>query len=405
MDQAVAEFLAHSALFVHLPEDARADLSRDMDVVGLDPGRILFRKGDEGDAAYFVLEGSVHLESNGVVLLARGAGECVGEFALLDRAPRSATAIADVPSRLIRWSRVGFHRALEQYPQIASGFFHLLTGKLREDVTTQVDYLLEQQHWRLELQWAREVQLGLLPPENAALPWADLAAHCTPAGAVGGDFYDYLVLPSSGRGEALGVLIGDVTGHGFYSALLAAMGKSCFHTQARFDAGPSAVMQAMRRSVALSIGRRRLLMSCAYVLLDADGRLRYANAGHPPPLHRRAGSATIEPLDALDTILGVETGEEGAAEEGASAFRPGDVLVLYSDGLTETRNRDGEEFGRRRLEEVLARGPTDSVTGVRDAIIGAVTRHRGGREVDDDLTLVVVGAHAGGPAARGRRRP
>jgi len=383
-DLSILGFLERNALFAGLPEGLRRTIAEDMTMVEVAAGETIFGKGDVGEAVYFVVSGRVLLESSGVVLTARGPGECLGEFALIDQAPRSASAVADCASRLVRWTSAAFRRSLNEHPVIATGLFRLLTAKLREDVVTQVDYALEQQRWRLELEWAREVQLGLLPPADAHIGEMRVAAHCAPARDVGGDFYDYLSGP---HGTA--VLIGDVTGHGFYSALLAAMAKSCFHTQAGFDASPSAVVSALRGTLALSIGRR-MLMSCCYVLIDAGCHLRYANAGHPPMLLAAAAADAVERLGALDPILGVLGSEAAPAGECSRSLASGDTLLLYTDGVIEARDREGQAFGIDRLADLLSRERHADPSAIRRAVIETVREHLAGRDVGDDLTLVVV---------------
>jgi len=380
------EFLATTELFRDVPRGVLPHLDAELDELVIPAGSVLFRRGDVGNAVYLVVSGELTLEVGAVTVLTRKRGECIGEFALIDDEPRSADAVAQTDVKLLRWGRSDFERAVGRDPGVARGIFRMLTAKLREDVETKVRLHVERERWQQDLARAREIQLGMLPEDQPELQGASVAGYCNPAAEVGGDYYD--VLPfEQGR---IGLVIGDVTGHGFYSGLFVAIAKSCLHTQARFDHTPEPMMDAMRRALALSI-RRRLLMTCCYVLLDpAAGRLRYANAGHPYPYLHRDGA--LERLEAIDPILGaleVDAGGFGAAE---LEWRPGDVLVMYSDGVTEARNAIGQMFEGERLESCIREHAHLSAAEIRNAILGDVADYASGFDQADDATLVVCKA-------------
>lgn len=391
----LVSFLRSTDLLSEVPLAAIGVIAAQLRPLYVPAGAVLFEEGGTGDAAYLILEGELALESEGVELLRRGPGAFVGEFSLIDEQPRSASGVARTSVRLLRWDRETFLASLAADPAMARGILRVLTRKLRGDVDKGVVLLRERERWRHDLDRAREIQSGMLPPEDASLGDLEAAGHCAPAGAVGGDFYDLMALPD-GRAAAL---IVDVTGHGFYSGLFVAMAKSCLHTQARFDPAPAAVMAAMRRTLALSL-ERRMLMTCAYVVFDGvAGRLRYANAGHPHPLHWCARERRVSVLDVLDPILGAQ--EPGECEYRAVEvdWRPGDLLVLYTDGLTEARAPGGAEFGRARLERALADAAGGDAAQVRDALLAAVHGHMAQVAARDDLTLLVLRAPPGRAAA------
>jgi serine phosphatase RsbU (regulator of sigma subunit) len=174
--------------------------------------------------------------------------------------------------------------------------------------------------------------------------------------------------------------------------LFVAMAKSCLHTQTRFSFDPREVMQAMRRTLDLSI-LRRLLMSCCYVLFDPRARrLHYANAGHPYPYLYRTSEGFLHRLQALDPILGaLDVGAGGFAER-TMPWEPGDVLVMYTDGVTEARDDAGRMFEHEALEACIAQAEGDSAESLRDRILERILAHAGEGTQDDDLTLVVARA-------------
>ncbi|MDX1435150.1 MAG: SpoIIE family protein phosphatase [Gammaproteobacteria bacterium] len=380
-------FLRETELLSGLPEALLAEVDRCLREVTLGAGEVLFEQDAEGDAVYLVCEGVLRVEVDGVTLMQRARGDCIGELALLDDEPRSAAAVADTDVQLLRWERRDFQRILGHNPHVARGIFKMLTGKLREDVKSTVSLAREKERWRQDLARAREIQQGMLPAGLFVHQHLELAGVCSPASEVGGDFYDY-ICP---RSDAVGLIVGDVTGHGFYAGLFVAMAKSALHIQARFDFGPAEVMQAMRRTLDLSI-QRRLLMSCAYVLFDtAAGRVRYANAGHPYPYVYRARDRLLTRLEALDPILGALEIGGGEYAERSLAWGHGDVLVMYTDGITEARDGQGRMFDHHSLEACIAEHAGESAVTIKEQILRALKLHSAVGP-GDDLTLVVVKA-------------
>ena len=382
------QFLKQTELFLSVPEDLLETIDEHLAEVRLSAGDTLFDEGDVGDAVYVIGDGVILLRSEGVHLLARRRGECVGEFALIDDGPRSATAAAESDAVLYRWDRRRFQETLSRNAEVARGIFRMLTGKLRQEVEGRVVVALEQERWRQDLARAREIQAGMLPVDHLERPGLEIAGFCSPATEVGGDFYDYIEF---GRNE-VGVIIGDVTGHGFYSGLFVAMAKSCVHTQVRVARTPSEIMMSLRRALSLSI-QRRMLMTCCYVAFDLErNTLRYANAGHPYPCHLRPSTGEITRLDALDPILGALDIDAIEFEERELEWHPGDLLLLYSDGVSEARDADGKMFDESGIEAAVVGCLKGSAIDARDAILDVVRRHAGGAPQDDDVTLVVVKA-------------
>ncbi len=382
------QFLKQTELFRSVPEDLLETIDEQLSEVRLSAGETLFDEGDAGDAVYVIRDGVVLLRSGGVHLLARRRGECVGEFALIDDESRSATATAESDARLYRWDRQRFQETLSRNAEVARGIFRMLTGKLRQEVEGRVVVALEQERWRQDLARAREIQAGMLPVDHLERPDLEIAGFCSPAAEVGGDFYDYIEF---GRDE-VGVIIGDVTGHGFYSGLFVAMAKSCVHTQVRVARTPSEIMMSLRRALSLSI-QRRMLMTCCYVAFDLErNTLRYANAGHPYPCHLRPSTGEITRLEALDPILGALDIDAIEFEERELEWHPGDMLLLYSDGVSEARDADGNMFDESGIEAAVVGCLKGSAMDARDAILDVVTQHAGGVPQGDDVTLVVVKA-------------
>lgn len=241
-----------------------------------------------------------------------------------------------------------------------------------------------------ELRIARLIQQTMLPSNVPCPPGWRLAAHYEAAREVGGDFYDILPLPDS----RLGVVIGDVSGKGLPAALVMASTQSLLRSLAGTGAAPHRVLADANRLLRARVPER-IFVTCQYLVVEsATGVVRYASAGHWPPLLRRAGQA-VE-LAACGLPLGILAEAEYAVEE--VQLEGGDDLVLYSDGVVEARNSAGELFGFARLADLVANGHEgpELLARIRDELVA----FRGsGEAAQDDVTLLVLGR--GGSAASG----
>lgn len=380
-------FLKANTLLGEVPVEIASTLAERMREVHFPAGEVIFREGDPGDAAYFVVEGSLRIENDGIRIVQMTPGDCVGEFALIDEGPRSATAIAETDVVLLEWRHDDFERALTLSGSTAKGIFQYLIGKLRRDVSLQVNAGLERERWQHDLKRAHEIQMAMLPQGDLVTGHFEISGYCQPAEDVGGDYHDYVEL-----GDTTGVMIADVTGHGFYAGLLVAMAKSCLHTQATIDASPSAVMAAMNWTVLHSV-QSGLFMSGCYVRLDGNARsLTYSNAGHPYPFLYHRATDEFDRLESTDVMLGVPGLEDTKFSMAERHWEPGDLLVLFSDGIHEALSVDDEEFGEARLERVIREARHESARGVRTRILDAVSEHSRGVAANDDVTVVVAKA-------------
>lgn len=384
----VVSFLRSTELLSDVPGPALEAIAGQLEEREVAAGTVLFEEGTAGQAAFLILDGWIALVAGGMELVRRGPGGVVGEFALIDEQPRSATGVTRTRVRLLVWERRAFMESLMRDPLLGRGILRVLTRKLRDDVQQAVGLHAEREQWIHDLARARTTQAGMLPPEQVTVTGLDVAGHCAPVGAVGGDFYDVLDFGSHGAG----LLIADVTGSGFYTSLFVAMTKSALHAQADHDPTPAAMMTVMRRTLALS-KEWSIMMSCAYILFEPGAvRLCYANAGHPYPLLRSARDGTVTALETLDVVLGVQEVEEVRYSAREVAWEPDDLLVLYSDGITEARGASGEMFGRKRIERALVSMKDASALDVRDALLAEVHDYIAANEQEDDVTLVVAKA-------------
>ena len=230
-----------------------------------------------------------------------------------------------------------------------------------------------------ELQLAAEIQRALLPDAFQSGPYFEVAAASVPCRAIGGDFFDYFTLPDGTFSFALG----DVAGKGPSAALLSAMVQGAFAAQVAAAGSPAALMALINRTLIRRTIQSRFV-TVFYGALTPDGTFTYSNAGHNPPLLiTRAG---VRRLDTGGLILGLFP--EAAYTQETMRLEDGDLLVVFSDGVTEAVNAEDELFGEDRLIACL--DATDTTNGVLDTILASVRRFAGSTAQADDVTALVL---------------
>ena len=237
-----------------------------------------------------------------------------------------------------------------------------------------------------ELEIGQQIQLSLLPDAPPVVPGWEFAAFYQAAREVGGDFYDFFSLQSQPQKQ--GLVIADVTGKGVPAALFMARAETMIRSTALSGLSPSVVLQ-QANDLMLEDRKAELFVTAFYGLLDTDrGRLIYANAGHSRPLWLPAAKGTCQELLAGGILLGAFQGIE--LEEAQIDVGPGDLLVFYTDGVTEAMNGDREFFGEERLRSIVDASAGASAQEVLEAIVDAVSVFSRGAAQSDDLTLFVI---------------
>jgi serine phosphatase RsbU (regulator of sigma subunit) len=232
-----------------------------------------------------------------------------------------------------------------------------------------------------EIEIARDVQRRLLPQSVPALETAELAARCIQARSVGGDYYDFLALAP----QRLGLVIADVSGKGIQAALRMVNLQAHLRSQASVAPGdPLRVLRQVNRMLYESTDAGRFATLFFGVYSDTSRRLTYINCGHNPPLCLRA-DGRAEWLTATATVIGAFENWDCAL--GRTQLGRGDILVAYSDGITEAANGAGL-YGETRLIEAV-RSARGSAEEVLSAILDQVRDFSGGAQ-SDDLTVMVA---------------
>jgi serine phosphatase RsbU (regulator of sigma subunit) len=237
-----------------------------------------------------------------------------------------------------------------------------------------------------EMELGRQIQLSLLPTDTPVLPGWEFAVYYQPARQVGGDFYDFFEFPSvPGK---LGLVVADVMGKGVPAALFMAVSRTVIRTMSLSGASPSEVLTRANPLI-LKDSHSDLFLTAFYAILDTgSGRLVYANAGHNRPLWKQAATGQIRELAANGIVLGVLAGID--LEERAIDVAPGDMLVLYTDGVTEAMDADHRQFGRERLHAALAACAGAGARQALDSVVSVLGEFTGDTQQSDDITILVV---------------
>ena len=254
---------------------------------------------------------------------------------------------------------------------------------------------LRQERLRRELELARSIQHSFLPARRPVVPGWQVEVQWHAAGDVGGDFYDLLPLPDN----RLGLVIADVSDKGVGAALYMALSRTVMRTVAREGYGPAETLRRVN-AILMEDAASGMFVSLFYGVLDvASGQLTYARAGHNPPLHVSGLNGEPRALDNAGTVLGVLP--DPYIQEATLQMQPGDVLVMYTDGVTEAINGESEEFGEERLAEVVAQARHASAQELTATVSAAVRRFVGERTPFDDLTLLALKREESGDANDG----
>ncbi len=243
---------------------------------------------------------------------------------------------------------------------------------------------LQQQRLTQEMALAHDLQMALLPRADAVAPEAEVAARVVPAESVGGDFYHLFRL----AGGRTGVMIGDVSGHGYRAALIMALAMSAAAIHAQESGDPGRTLAAVLRSVGDELASTEMFISTFYAVVDpARGELHYANAGHPHAFVVGPDGG-VERLPAGAPPLGMVPSAPAAA---VRPWRRGaDRLLLFTDGVSDARDRAGRALGEPPVLAAVAGAPAEPPDALVRRAFAVLDAHLEGAALRDDLTLLVL---------------
>ncbi len=235
-----------------------------------------------------------------------------------------------------------------------------------------------------EVAVARRIQQSLQPSAAFKTDWCEAAGITVPATEVGGDYFDMIKISDD---EAV-IAIADVSGHGVGAGILSAMTKSALHTELHHTAVPAELMFNLNNAV-YQITDKKMFVSFAYLLLDKRTMTAHvATAGHPPIFLVQKSDGAIVEIRTPNLALAVQASTQYT--EQAIHFNHGDILILYTDGITEAIDDKGEQFGADRLKELISDTERGSSESLSSSIMASVRTFTVNKEFADDATIVVV---------------
>ncbi len=403
--------LARISLFSGLPSEELERIVSVLNVRELQSGELLFREGDPGDDLYVVAKGELQVllgadQPDELMLNVLREGEYFGEMGLiLPGGHRTASVRAATSSVLLSLSRTQFMDLTSRFPVLSSAMLDVLSRRLDatntatfndlteknkqlqqayDELKAAQDQLVEKERLERELQVAAEIQLSILPDALPNLPGFDFGACILPARQVGGDFYDVFSVAD----HMMGVLIGDVSDNGVPAALFMARAHALIMAEADTGMSPGQVMRLVNAHIT-RLQKSTQFVTALYGLLDdRTGEFSFARAGHEPPLLLRSDGS----VERLPHGPGMSLGmwETIRIDERSLTLPPGSTLVLFTDGLTDCRNPQGEAFGLERIKSTLSELAGLSAQQVCDHLLETLLAHQGGASQDDDVTLAAI---------------
>jgi phosphoserine phosphatase RsbU/P len=239
-----------------------------------------------------------------------------------------------------------------------------------------------------DLEIARDIQRILLPSESPAINGFQISGINVPARQVSGDYFDYIQVDQ----ERLGVAIADVSGKGVPASLIMAICRSVLRAEAARNPSPADVLRKVNRQLYPDI-KEDMFISMAYLILDDrhDG-VTLARAGHDAPLWYKRQSQTVTPVKSPGMVVGIDSGSvfDRLTVDFAVPLERNDCLVLYTDGVTETLNSEGDEFGVDRMMQSVRASANDGAQAIVKSIIEDVREFTGSVPQNDDMTLIAI---------------
>jgi sigma-B regulation protein RsbU (phosphoserine phosphatase) len=262
--------------------------------------------------------------------------------------------------------------------------FNAMAADLREYISTLKRTTAEKERMLKELEIAKGIQESFLPESAPELPGFDLEGFSLPALEVGGDFYDFIPLDS----DHYGLVIADVSGKGVPAALFMALSRTLIRASASTIEDPVSSIREANRHI-FNDSKSCMFVTLFYAVLDYKKKsLVFVNAGHNPPVYFGAGAARVALLNAEGVALGVL--DEIPLKSVELQLRPGDVVVLYTDGVTEAMNENDEEYGVERLTACVEAEKGRSSKEIIDALVRDITKFAGAKAQHDDITIMVL---------------
>lgn len=375
-------------------------------------GSIICREGELEPLFYIIQDGKVAFTkkmAHGEQFLGlKGRGEFFGELGVLDRAPRAATVHAISDCSLLEIHETTLDTILTRNPSVARAIMRGITRSVRDtDQITIAELqlkndelgrtldnlraaqaeLVRQERLKRDLEIAAQVHNSILPDEFPEIPNYEFAAVARPAREIGGDLYDVITIDN----DNVGIVMADASGKSVQAAIYMAVVRALFLSQAHAHLSSLEIAHRVHELL-LKVSTAEMFVTAFYANLNhKTHQMSYIRGGHDRPVFYRAAAEEIILLDAPGRFLGLLPNL--IVEEEQMSFEAGDVLVCYSDGVTDAvRPGDKQMYGLERLQAMIVKEAHNSARDLVEIIVEDIDSFRDGEEQPDDLTLLVTKA-------------
>lgn len=398
-----ASFIPQLLLFRNVHDERLQQVLAGCPVREFADGEELLAPGQINQDLYLVLSGrlSVHIGTDrSAPPLTFERGECVGELSIIDGKPVSAYVTAQSACRALVVPAGVFWSEIVALPGVARNLLTILSERMRQHNELIIQNLrqrLHYEHLEKELQTARLIQASMLPHGHPLFPDRDdfeVFALMDPAREIGGDFYDAFLI----NDDKLFFTIGDVSGKGVAAALFMMKTVTLLRMEALRDISPHEILMRVNNQLCQNNDYGMFVTVFCGILDLARGVLAYCNGGHDAPLTGRAGAGFDFAECAGGMMLGVL--EDAPSQPGSIALDPGDMVLCYTDGVTEAMNPRQEMFTQRGLRESVAGMEESDTAGVVRALHAKIRKFAEGAPQSDDIAVLALKYRGKGKAIK-----
>jgi sigma-B regulation protein RsbU (phosphoserine phosphatase) len=345
-------------------------------------GEYLFRVGEPAENLFYIAKGMIRLPELGRLLR---AGQVIGEIGIFSpNRCRSASALAEEDVDTYTMGSEEVRHLMHGNPSLATKLIEVVLKRMMENIQAETE---ARERINAELRIARNIQSSMLPREFPPFPGRtdfEIYATMEPASEVGGDFYDFFLV----RENKLCVLVGDVSGKGIPAALFMALSKTLLRSEAMRGYSVNDILA--RVNTALSADNKECMFLTVFCLIldTRTGETEYCSGGHNAPLYCPS-SGGIRFLDQQPgPLIGFE--EDFRCESKGVQLNRGDLLLLYTDGVTEAENARQEPFSEKRLGETVAGLRSGTLAQIIDGVRSDIAGHVQGHAQSDDITVLAL---------------
>lgn len=406
------EQLIHAIpIFAELPPSEIEYLAETLRPRAVSEGTVLIHEDESGEELFIILDGEVEIikalgTGDERLLAVREASTFLGEMSFFSQDGRHTASVrAKTPLQVLEMSRADFDGLLNRHPPMAYGLVRTLSQRLdeSEDLTIEdlrrknrellkaykeleaaQEQIIEKERLERELEVARDIQMSILPRDLPDHTCFEFGSLIEPMAAVGGDFFDVIPLGE----DKLGIVAGDVSDHGVPAALFMAMTVTLLRAASRAIKSPVEVLQSVNNNL-LEMNDTGMFVTILYGVMDCATReFVYARAGHTLPMLLSPEGELVELEHDSGQLLGLFP--DPLIDVQQITLQPEELLLVYTDGLEEAMNAEGEMFGKERLHSMLKDGLKKDAQEICRTMWDSLNDFQGGIAQHDDVTLLVI---------------